>query len=126
MGWSSGSRCITYKDSEGNEVTQDLGYGFIGTEEHFGTSVPNETDKILVNVESDIVSNNALLESYSVSFDGKTYENGEAIPPEVGVNKLTVTCNGTYGKSRTYTIDVTRVPLQNRQPLKFQKEHPYL
>ena len=99
---------ITYKDSEGNEVTQDLGYGFIGTEEHFGTSVPNETDKILVNVESDIVSNNALLESYSVSFDGKTYENGEAIPLEVGVNKLTVTCNGTYGKSRTYTIDVTR------------------
>ena len=99
---------ITYKDSEGNEVTQDLGYGFIGTEEHFTTSVPNGTDKILVNVEGEVAVNAKYLESYSVSFDGKTYENGEAIPLEVGVNKLTVTCNGTYGKSRTYTIDVTR------------------
>ena len=99
---------ITYNDSEGNEVTQDLGYGFIGTEEHFTTSVPNGTDKILVDVEGEVTVNAKYLESYSVSFDGKTYENGEAIPLEVGVNKLTVTCNGTYGKSRTYTIDVTR------------------
>lgn len=36
------------------------------------------------------------------------YGEGDEIPLEVGVNKLTVTCNGTYGKARTYTIDVTR------------------
>ena len=37
---------IEYKDSDSNIITQDLGYGFIGTEEHFTTSVPNGTDKI--------------------------------------------------------------------------------
>ena len=99
---------ITYEDSEKNTITQDLGYGFIGTEEHFSTSVPNETDKVQVNVDGEVQSNKNLLESYTVSVDGKTYESKETIPLEVGINKLTVTCNGTYGKSRTYTIDVTR------------------
>jgi len=99
---------IEYNGSDGNTITQDLGYGFIGTEDHFTTSVSNGTDKILVNVEGDVDYSIKYLESYSVSVDGKTYEAGDSIPLEVGVNKLVVTCNGTYGKSRTYTIDVTR------------------
>lgn len=99
---------IEYEGSDGNTISQDLGYGFIGTEDHFTTSVPNGTDKILVNVDGDVDHSTKYLESYSVSVDGKTYEAGDSIPLEVGVNKLTVTCNGTYGKSRTYTIDVTR------------------
>lgn len=99
---------IEYKDSDSNIITQDLGYGFIGTEEHFTTSVPNGTDKILVNVEGAVVSKKSVLESYTVSVGDTTYGEGDEIPLEVGVNKLTVTCNGTYGKSRTYTIDVTR------------------
>ena len=101
---------ITYKDSEGNEVTQDLGYGFIGTEEHFTTSVPNDTDKILVDVDGGTFSNKDILSSYTISFDGKTYEAGEAIPLEVGVNKLTVNCKAAtgMGNDSTYTIDVTR------------------
>ena len=45
---------IEYKTSDGNTITQDLGYGFIGTEEHFNASVPNGTDKILVNVEGEV------------------------------------------------------------------------
>lgn len=99
---------IEYEDSAGNIITQDLGYGFIGTEEHFTTSVPNGTDKILVNVEGAVLSNKSVLESYTVSVGDTTYGEEDEIPLEVGVNKLTVTCNGTYGKSRTYTIDVTR------------------
>lgn len=99
---------ITYKDSEGNEVTQDLGYGFIGTEEHFSTSVPNSTDKILVNVDGGTFSNNAILKGHTVTVDGTTYEAGDVIPLKVGVNKLTVTCTAAVGKSSTYTIDVTR------------------
>lgn len=99
---------IEYNGPDGNTITQDLGYGFIGTEDHFITSVSNGTDKIVVNVEGDVDYSIKYLESYSVSVDGKTYEAGDSIPLEVGVNKLTVTCNGTYGKSRTYTIDVTR------------------
>ena len=99
---------MEYEDSAGNIITQDLGYGFIGTEEHFTTSVPNGTDKILVNVEGAVLSNKSVLESYTVSVGDTTYGEEDEIPLEVGVNKLTVTCNGTYGKSRTYTIDVTR------------------
>lgn len=99
---------MEYEDSAGNIITQDLGYGFIGTEEHFTTSVPNGTDKILVNVEGAVLSNKSMLESYTVSVGDTTYGEEDEIPLEVGVNKLTVTCNGTYGKSRTYTIDVTR------------------
>lgn len=99
---------MEYEDSAGNIITQDLGYGFIGTEEHFTTSVPNGTDKILVNVEGAVLSNKSVLESYTVSVGDTTYGKEDEIPLEVGVNKLTVTCNGTYGKSRTYTIDVTR------------------
>lgn len=101
---------ITYKDSEGNLVTQDLGYGFIGTEEHFSTSVPNETDKILVNVDGTVFWGDNTLDSVTVSVDGmdNTYEEGDAIPLAVGVNKLTVTCHAALGKDSTYTIDVTR------------------
>ncbi len=99
---------MEYEDSADNIITQDLGYGFIGTEEHFTTSVPNGTDKILVNVEGAVLSNKSVLESYTVSVGDTTYGEEDEIPLEVGVNKLTVTCNGTYGKSRTYTIDVTR------------------
>ena len=99
---------ITYKDSEGNLITQNLGYGFIGTEEHFSTSVPNETNKILVDAEGFVFAGDNTLKSVSVSVDAKTYEVGEAIPLEVGVNKLTVNCKAAIGKDSTYTIDVTR------------------
>ena len=103
---------VTYEDSEKNTITQDLGYGFIGTEEHFSTSVPNGTDKILVNVKGDTWNRKDTMKSYTVSIDGteETYEAGEAIPLEVGVNKLTVTCKAAkgMGKDSTYTIDVTR------------------
>lgn len=99
---------ITYKDSEGNRITQDLGYGFIGTEEHFSTSVPNETDKILVNVKGDVWNKEEVIKSYTISLNGTEYQSDEAIPLEVGVNKLTVNCKATIGKDSTYTIDVTR------------------
>lgn len=101
---------ITYKDSEGNRITQDLGYGFIGTEEHFSTSVPNETDKILVNVKGDVWNKEEVIKSYTISLNGTEYQSDEAIPLEVGVNKLTVTCKAAkgMGKDSTYTIDVTR------------------
>ena len=99
---------ITYEDSEGNSITQDLGYGFIGTEEHFSTSVPNGTDKILVNVKSDVYIKQEVIESYTISLNGTEYQSDEAIPLEVGVNKLTVNCKAAVGKDSTYTIDVTR------------------
>ena len=99
---------ITYEDSEGNSITQDLGYGFIGTEEHFSTSVPNGTDKILVNVKSDVYIKQEVIESYTISLNGTEYQSNEAIPLEVGVNKLTVNCKAAIGKDSTYTIDVTR------------------
>ena len=99
---------VEYKDSEGNIVTQDLGYGFIGTEEHFNTSVPNETDKIQVNVEGAIWNNQEVIKSYTISLNGTEYQSDEAIPLEVGVNKLTVNCKAAIGKDSTYTIDVTR------------------
>ena len=96
---------ITYKDSEGNTVTQDLGYGFIGTEEHFSASVPNGTERIVVSAKGD--GSNAL-KNYTVSLNGTEYQSDEAIPLEVGVNKLTVNCKAAIGKDSTYTIDVTR------------------
>lgn len=99
---------ITYEDSKGNSVTQDLGYGFIGTEEHFSTSVPNGTDKILVNVKSDVYVKQEVIENYTISLNGTEYQSDEAIPLEVGVNKLTVNCKAAIGKDSTYTIDVTR------------------
>ena len=99
---------ITYKDSEGNRITQDLGYGFIGTEEHFSTSVPNETDKILVNVKGDVWNKEEVIKSYTISLNGTEYQSDEAIPLEVGVNKLTVNCKAAIGKDSSYTIDVTR------------------
>ena len=111
---------MEYEDSAGNIITQDLGYGFIGTEEHFTTSVPNGTDKILVNVEGAVLSNKSVLESYTVSVGDTTYGEEDEIPLEVGVNKLTVTCNGTYGKSRTYTIDVTRRTAAKQTTFKIQ------
>lgn len=99
---------IQYEDSDGNVVTQDLGYGFIGTEKHFTTSVSNEIDNILIDVESDIYNNQEVINNYTISTNEKNYEAGEAIPLEVGVNKLTVTCTAAVGKTSTYTIDVTR------------------
>lgn len=101
---------IQYEDAEGNIITQDLGYGFIGTEEHFTTSVSNETDKIWVNVETDTAYHANIMDSYTVSVGEKVYEAGDAIPLEVGVNKLTVKCKAVtgMGNDSTYTIDVTR------------------
>ena len=102
---------ITYNDSDGNTITQDLGYGFVGTEEQFSTFVPNETEKIIVSVNGDSLANgNELLKEYTVSVEGtdKVYKADEAIPLEVGVNKLTVNCKAAVGKDSTYTIDVTR------------------
>ena len=101
---------IKYKDSEGNIVTQDLGYGFIGSEYHFSSSVPNETDKILIDITGEIFNRKEVISGYTVSIDGreKIYESGEAIPLEVGVNKLTVNCKAAVGKDSSYTIDVTR------------------
>ena len=71
---------IEYKDSKGNTVTQDLGYGFIGTEEHFTTSVPNETDKILLDVESAVLNRKNVLKSYTISLNGTEYQSDKAIP----------------------------------------------
>lgn len=99
---------IEYRDSKGNTVTQDLGYGFIGTEEYFTTSVPNETDKILLDVESAVLNRKNVLKSYTISLNGTEYQSDEAIPLEVGSNKLTVNCKAAIGKDSTYTIDVTR------------------
>ena len=98
---------IQYEDAKGNIITQDLGYGFIGTEEHFNTSISNGTDKIVISVEEDSKYH---LKSVMISVDGtdQSYKTGDAIPLKVGLNKLTVTCNGTNGNSATYTIDVTR------------------
>lgn len=40
-----------YIDVNGNTVVQDMGYGFIATENSFTTEVPNEVDKIDLSAE---------------------------------------------------------------------------
>ncbi len=96
---------ITYTDGEGQDVTQDLGYGFLGSEEHYTASVPYGTDRITLNGTYP-----AAITGISVTVNGgeETYGDGEAIPLEPGVNMLTVSTIVTQGKVATYTIDVTR------------------
>lgn len=106
---------ITYKDSEGNTITQDLGYGFIGSEKHFTTSVSNDVDNIRLEVTSSVIKmgtnpNKPVLKDVSITLNDseKEYKEGDTIPLTVGTNTLKITCNAAIGKSRTYTIDVTR------------------
>ena len=98
---------ITYLDENGSEVTQDLGYGFIGTESHFTTSVPNGTDQIVLTADGKYGKKN-VGESLEIIVNGTKYSEKDAIPLKVGVNELNVTYTPTKGTSRTYTIDVTR------------------
>lgn len=100
---------------------------FIGTEDHFTTSVPNETDKILVDVEGSIWNRKNTLKSFTVSVDGtdEVYASGDAIPLKVGVNKLTVTCVAAVGKDSTYTLMLLVVPKPNRPPSRSRTAHPY-
>ena len=62
----------------------------------------------MVNVKSDVYIKQEVIESYTISLNGTEYQSDEAIPLEVGVNKLTVNCKAAIGKDSTYTIDVTR------------------
>ena len=125
LGWNSEADDIQYEDSDGNVVTQDLGYGFIGTEKHFTTSVSNEIDNILIDVESDIYNNQEVINNYTISTNEKNYEAGEAIPLEVGVNKLTVTCTAAVGKPVPTPSTSPVVPQQNRPPSRSRTAHPY-
>lgn len=101
---------INYVAENGETVSQSLGYGFIGTENHFTTSVPNGTDKICLNA---IAKSNTGVDygndiEIAVVGEDKTYGNNDAISLKEGVNTLEVTYKPTIGKSSTYTIDVTR------------------
>lgn len=103
---------ISYTDSDGNEITQDLGYGFIETEENFSTSVPFGTDKIklLAKGATEVLGNKKAFDGIKISKEGSTeeYNNSDNIPLDVGENRLIVTTQSSLGKTRTYTIDVTR------------------
>lgn len=105
----------------GEEI--DLGYGFIGTESEFTTSVPYETDKIsftangyfatssaaqvIIKVETDETDT-----SYCIKAD-KVNGNSE-IPLKEGINKVTVTYqpktknDEIRGQKRIYIINVER------------------
>lgn len=101
---------INYVAENGETVSQSLGYGFIGTEKHFTTSVPNGTDKICLNAiaKSDTGVDYGNDIEIAVVGEDKTYGNNDAISLKEGVNTLEVTYKPTIGKSSTYTIDVTR------------------
>lgn len=115
---------MVYTDSTGEEVTQDLGYGFIGTETHFTTSVSNATDKIKLSVKNGLVPaiNNVYESGLDITVGNKSYKDGDEIELEEGVNTLEVTYHtvriATHPNTgvktrfeyspRTYTIDVTR------------------
>lgn len=101
---------ISYTDSEGQAITQDLGYGFIGTENFFTTSVANDIDQIKLSVSSSSLNDTAVIKDVSIKLNNseQTYSEGQAIPLEVGKNTLEVTCNANVGKDSTYTIEVTR------------------
>ena len=115
---------MVYTDSTGEEVTQDLGYGFIGTETHFTTSVSNATDKIKLSVKNGLVpaTNNVYESGLDITVGNKSYKDGDEIELEEGVNTLEVTYHtvriATHPNTgvktrfeyspRTYTIDVTR------------------
>ena len=105
---------LTYTDSENNIITQDLGYGFIGTEGHFTSSVPYETDKIQLSVAASSIyigsGSQSVLKDVSITVNDseQEYKVGDALPLEVGNNTLKVTCVAAYGNKSTYTIDVTR------------------
>lgn len=54
--------------------------------------------------------NTPVLKDVSITLNDseKEYKEGDTIPLTVGTNTLKITCNAAIGKSRTYTIDVTR------------------
>lgn len=105
---------FTYTDENNTEITQSLGYGFIGTEKHFQSSVPYETDKIKLSATAinSIYTNDI---SITVNDDETVYSNDDDIPLKVGDNILKVSyaakrANGV-GKvwpEYNYTIDITR------------------
>ena len=101
---------INYVAENGETVSQSLGYGFIGTEKHFTTSVPNGTDKICLNAITKSGTGVDFGNDIEIAVVGedKTYGNNDAISLKEGVNTLEVTYKPTIGKSSTYTIDVTR------------------
>ena len=101
---------INYVAENGETVSQSLGYGFIGTEKHFTTSVPNGTDKICLNAIAKSGTGVDFGNDIEIAVVGedKTYGNNDAISLKEGVNTLEVTYKPTIGKSSTYTIDVTR------------------
>ncbi len=98
---------IKYKDSEGNSVTQDLGYGFIGTEEHFSSSVPNGTDKILVNVTGEVALMGSIWKVILFLLTEKPMKRG-SYPSGSWCEQTDCNMQRNVGKARTYTIDVTR------------------
>lgn len=100
-----------YTDATGNTVVQDMGYGFIATENHFTTEVPNETDKIYLSAERMTAIQGTAC-SIKVDGDKNVYGIGDEIPLNEGKNQLTVEYTAKNGKNncqpRIYTIDVIR------------------
>lgn len=100
-----------YTDATGNTVVQDMGYGFIATENHFTTEVPNETDKIYLSAEGMTKARGTVC-SIKVDGDENVYGIGDEIPLNEGKNQLTVVYTAKNGKKncqpRIYTIDVVR------------------
>lgn len=97
---------LTVQTDDGEE-TVDLGCGFIGTESHFTTSVPYGTEEIVLSAEAT-QSNFGNTIEVQVNGGSGTYGAGDAIPLKEGENELTVLYQPSKGKTRTYTIDVTR------------------
>ena len=100
-----------YTDATGNTVVQDMGYGFIATENHFTTEVPNETDKIYLSAERMTAIQGTAC-SIKVDGDKNVYGIGDEIPLNEGKNQLTLEYTAKNGKNncqpRIYTIDVIR------------------
>ncbi len=101
---------ITYTAEDGTTVTQDLGYGFIGTEGHFTTSVPHETSQITVSAIGS-----GFGDEIEITVNGdtsKVLHGDDTIELQPGENTLEVTYKPKRGATalngRTYTITINR------------------
>ena len=101
----------------GEEAIEDLGYGFIYSEENYTASVPYETDQIDLNLFSrgtKLTTDNTNTVNITISRgDGTPLTYGDPIPLDVGENTLLVKqtrsiTNPAWTANYEYSITVTR------------------
>ncbi|HMM05731.1 MAG TPA: S-layer homology domain-containing protein [Clostridiales bacterium] len=97
---------ITYTDGNGDSQTLDLGYGFLGTELNYTTTVPYATSEIQL-IPTALVEGDAVP---VISVNGETVESGslsQTIDLTEGNNQITIE-NSTGSDTRAYTVNVVR------------------